>query len=301
MSSGLRRRDLFRMLAGAGVCAGARLIGAPDFHTESTQVLIPFVALDQHDHLIDGLAAEDFRLLADGKEQPINFVVVEDGPASIVLVLDTSGSMRKAVAGMQEVARRILRSADVNDEFAVMEFSDRTRMTVDFTTGGAQVEDRIKQIAAEGPTPLADAILHALEAAKRVQRRRRALIVVSDGRDNHSRHVPGEVMRAAIESDVRVYAIELYPPMGEAFVSPTLLELLAHNTGGRYLPTMNRNQIPSLIERIDIHRNYVLGFTPPANHRDGRNHAVDLRLKERKRRGRARLFWKERYRVPLVL
>ena len=67
-------------------------------------------------------------------------------------------------------------------------------------------------------------------------------------------------MRLALETDVRIYAIELYPP----FEDWSMLKRLAVWTGGRYVATLRRQQIPDLIQRIDIHRGYVLGFTPPA-------------------------------------
>ncbi|MBL8294604.1 MAG: VWA domain-containing protein [Bryobacterales bacterium] len=298
MSIGVGRREVIRTLAGIGSWFASPLSAAPDFHTAGTQVLIPFTAVDKHDHLVDGLAAQDFRLLIDGKEQSADFFAMEDGPVSLMLVLDASGSMNRTVTPVQDAVRRILRSSDSNDEFAVIEFSDQIRLTVDFTRLESRVESRVREMAHAGSTSFSGAILVALREMNRVRQRRRALIVVSDGRDNHSRHVRSEVIQTAVESDVRIYAIELYPPMGEAFVSPTLLEMLARSTGGRYLPTMARKQIPELIDRIDIHRNYVLGFTPPVNHRDGRNHSVDLRLRKRSGIPPARLFWKERYRVP---
>jgi hypothetical protein len=84
-------------------------------------------------------------------------------------------------------------------------------------------------------------------------------------------------MRLALETDARIYAIELYPPV-EGW---SMLERLAVWTGGRYLATVRRQQIPELIQRIDIHRGYVLGFNPPQEQRDGKPHRIELRMRRK--------------------
>ena len=273
----------------------------PQFRAESAQVLIPFTAVDKQDHLVGGLSARDVRLLADGKEQPINFLSLEDGPASILFVVDISGSMKKPVADMQEAMRRILHTAAVDDEFAVIEFNDNPRVTVGFTSVSSRVEDRVKEIAPAGRTSLTDAILLAFQEMKRANQERKAVIVLSDGQDNHSRYVRTDAIRLAVETDVRVYAIELCPPIGEGYISPTFLEVLAHATGGRYLPTVSRKNIPDIVDRIDVHRGYVLGFTPPAEHRDGKTHQIELKLKPKRATQPLKLYWKDRYRAPITL
>jgi Ca-activated chloride channel homolog len=273
----------------------------PHFRTESAQVLIPFTAVDKQDRLISGLSVEHVRVLADGKEQHINFLSAEDGPTSVVFVIDISGSMKKPVADVQEAMRRMLHAAADGDEFAVIEFSDRPRLTVDFTSSESRVEERITEISPTGRTSLTDAVVLAFREIRRGHQPRKAVIVISDGYDNHSRYREADAMRMAAETDARVYGIEMYPPMGEAFTPRTFLERLARVTGGRYLPTVNRKDIPSLLEKIDIHHTYVLGFTPPPEHRDGKSHQIDLRLKGPVPRLRATLFWKERYRIPAVV
>lgn len=281
--------------------AAAQVQQPPRFRSEAAQVLVPFTAEDKHHHLVPGLKAEDMRLLVDGREQPISFLSVEDGPVSVVFVLDISGSMKKPVTDVQEAMRRILRAADSSDEFAVVEFNDTPELTVDFTARPERIEQRIEGLMPGGRTSLTDGIVMGLRELRRARQPRRALIVLSDGAENHSRHVRTEALRTAVEADVRVYAIELYPPIGESFGGPTMLELLARATGGRYLPTVNRKNIPDLVERIDIHRGYVLGFNPPMEQRDGKLHQVSLKLRRKTAGERVRLFWKERYRVPSAL
>ena len=273
---------------------------SPRFQADAPQVVIPFTAEDRQHHLVSGLTQTDFRLLADGQEQAINFLAVEEGPASVLVVLDLSRSMKGPVVHMQEAVRRILRAAPADDEFALIEFSDKAELTVDFTTTPQRVEEKIEHIAPAGRTSLTDAIMLALGYIRRARHARRAIVIVSDGNENSSRHARREALQMAVETDARIYAIELSPPIGDGFTGTTMLELLAAATGGRYLPTVSRKDIPRLVERIDIHRGYVLGFTPPVQHRDGRLHRVELKLR-RSAGERVRLFWKERYLVPSAI
>lgn len=77
-----------------------------------------------------------------------------------------------------------------------------------------------------------------------------------------------------------------------------MLEVLARATGGRYLPTLTADSISSLIEKMDVHRSYILGFKPPPEHREGKLHEVELSPRHRVSDGPVRLYWKNRYRVP---
>lgn len=288
-------------ITGSGIASAQFDNRLPQFRVDSPQVLIPFTAEDKQHHLVQGLTADDVRLLADGRETRIDFLNVEEGPASLLFIVDISRSMKKPVANLQEAIRRILRAAAADDEFGLIEFSNTAELTVDFTSMHSRLEERVAAIIPSGHTSLTDAIVLALREIRRGNYRRRAIIIVSDGGENHSRHVELEAFRAAVEADARIYAIELYPPLGEGFSGPTMLERLARATGGRYLPTAKRRQLPELIGRIDIHLSYLLGFTPPHDHRDDRLHRVDLKLRKTSATTGVRLYWKERYRVPSLL
>ena len=273
---------------------GQTAMGKPQFRAEAAMVLIPFTAVDSRERLIAGISVDSLRLFSDGKEQKIDFVSQEDGPASILFVVDISGSMKKPLTDAQEAIRKILRAAPAEDEFALVEFSDRPELTVAFTNRQDEIEDHIGRMAPAGHTSLADAIVLAADHMSKAARQpRKAIVVVSDGQDNYSRYTEREAIRLAVETDARIYGIELYPPSGEGAPPASFIELLARATGGRYLPTVRRGSIPDLADRIDVHHRYVLGFTAPPEHRDERAHQVELRPKTRLSTGRARLYWKE--------
>jgi hypothetical protein len=121
------------------------------------------------------------------------------------------------------------------------------------------------------------------------------MVIISDGQDNHSRYKEREAIRLAMETDVRIYGIELYPPMGEGYVRKTLLESLAEATGGRYLPTVKLQNVPELMSRFDVHRFYRATYSMPTAAMDARYHGIDLKLSRTEQLRGLRLFWKRGY------
>lgn len=281
------------------------LFGQPAAHPghaplrmEVPQVLIPLTAVDRNGRLVTALDYRDFRVEAGGEEQKTSSLWMEDGPASILFVLDVSGSMKPRVDLLRSAVERVLDQASPEDEFGIVAFSDKPNLMMDFVPVGAVVRERVHDLRAQGWTSLDDAIVFALQQIRRAHHSNRALIVITDGRENYSRAVPQEVNRLAAETDARIYGIELYPPMGEAHVDPTLIESLAAATGGRYLPVVEPNRIPELAEAIDVHRYWILGFVPSDKCRDGQPHKVSVRLTRGIGSRGARLSWKELFRVP---
>lgn len=289
------RRNFLRTLclAGALTCQTHAQTRA-QFQSESAQVLIPFLALDRQDRLVTALSIDDLRLLDNGEERPISFLSLEEAPASMLFIIDVSGSMSKPVRHIQDAVRRILRHAAIDDEFALIEFRDRPKLTVAFTDAQAALEERVREITPAGSTSLIDAIELGLHEIANAHQPRRALVILSDGQDNHSRHVRSEVFQLAMETDVVIYGIEMYPPAGEGMAGKTFLQLLSEATGGRYFPTVSRKKVPELVDKIDIHRSHMLGFQPSETALDGKDHQIELKL----RKGSSRLFWKRRYHAP---
>lgn len=266
------------------------------FRVESTEVTIPFSAMDGEDHLVPDLENSDLRLFDNGLERALTSLFLEDGPASIVFVLDVSGSMKKAAAYVDDAVQHILRNSADGDEFAVIEFSNGPQLTVEFTSAEQKIRERLQMLTPAGRTSLIDAAVRALKEVKHGHNSRKAIVVISDGQDNHSRNARLDAIRQAMETDVRIYGIELYPTFNDGF-SKTLLQSLAECTGGRYLPTVKPKNIPELIAKIDIHRFYRASFSLPPEHIDGEYHRIELKLNRKDRLRGGKLFWKRGYRL----
>lgn len=263
--------------------------------TDATEIVIPFVAVDSRDRLLSTLRAGDVRLYDDGHERAVTSLLLEDGPASILFVVDVSRSMRNAMPEVSAALERMVDTAVAGDEFAVLEFSDNPGVTVAFTTDENTIRTRLRGLSASGRTSLVDAAVDALRTIQAGRHDRKAIVLVTDGHDNHSRYTQRDALRLARETDARIYGIELYPPLGEAYTPATLLESLSETTGGRYLPTMAANELPDLISRIDAHHFYRATFRLPAAAIDGKPHRIHLKLSRADVLRGGKLFWKRGY------
>ncbi len=161
---------------------------------------------------ITDLHKEDFKVFEDGVEQPITNFSQEDAPLSIGLLFDISGSMRNKIKKATEAAAAFFKTSNPQDEFFLIEFSDRPKLTVPFTSDPDEVYDRIAHTKPFGRTSLLDAIHMAMGEMKHARNTRKALIIVSDGGDNRSRHTEREIKNAMLESDLQVYAMGIFDP-----------------------------------------------------------------------------------------
>jgi Ca-activated chloride channel family protein len=148
------------------------------------------------------------------------------------------------------------------------------------------LQDRLLTVKSGGRTALLDAIYLGLSEMKKGTTNRRALLVISDGGDNHSRYTENDIKRAVKESDIQIYAVGIFEPMAsrartsEEAGGPGLLAELAEVSGGRMFSVENTNELPDIAEKISIElRNqYVLGYKPSNLIRDGRWRRIRVKL-----------------------
>ena len=229
------------LLGGFPLYAGAQ--EAPERPTFSTSVaLVPITAVvrDSKGRIVRGLAREDFQVLENSQPRRIlEFKATNDGPISIGLLFDTSGSMRgTALQRARSVVDRLLTSINpASDEIALFTFDKTLRQDTPFAAEGSAIRGALDESRTWGTTSLYDAIA---DAARRVSERasgRRALVVITDGLDTSSSLTPAEVSALASGTDVPVYVLPVYTPRRQATTSGAGdLADLATWTGGDLLP-----------------------------------------------------------------
>lgn len=245
----------------------------PDLRVDVPLALIPVHVTNQLGATVPDLSKEDFRVFEDGVEQTITHFASEDAPVSIGLLFDASGSMRNKIRKSAEAAAAFFRTANAEDEFFLIEFNERPKLTVPFTRDSDAIYQRILRTRPLGRTSLLDAIHMALTQMKSAAHLRKAIVIVSDGGDNRSRYTEAEIKAAMREADVQVYAMGIFDPddqpkrTPEEKNGPRLLADLAEETGGRHFPIKNLDELPSVCERIgsDLRNQYVIGYAPPEN------------------------------------
>jgi Ca-activated chloride channel family protein len=198
--------------------------------------------------------------------------------------VDTSGSMKDKVERVREAVTQFCEMANLDDEFFMITFSDEPHMATDFTNAAQDVEKELLYISPKGRTALLDAIYMGVEKMRQARYSKKALLVISDGGDNHSRYGEREVKSAVKESDVMIYAIgtfDRYVPTQEEMLGPGLLANVTQVTGGRAFTLENPNEMPAVAHRIgtELRTQYVLGYRPEKAPHDGKWHKISVKLK----------------------
>ena len=253
---------------------------------DSALALIPVHVTTADGTTVTNLARDNFKILEDGVEQKITSFSKDDAPVSIGLVFDTSGSMNTKMRKSSEAAAAFFKTANADDEFFLVEFNDRPKLTVPFTPDSSLISRRISRTRPFGRTSLLDAIHLALTQMKNARNLRKALVILSDGGDNRSRFTAHEIKNAMLESDVQLYAMGIFDlddmhkhPVEEQN-GPILLEDLAEQTGGEMFTVDNPDQLEPVSERIsrELRNQYLLGYSPSDADRDGKFRRVKVML-----------------------
>lgn len=251
---------------------------------DASLVLIPAQVTTREGSPITGLTREDFRIYEDGTEQKIAYFAKDDAPVSIGLLLDSSGSMKNKKQKESEAAAAFFRTANSDDEFFLIEFDERPRLAVPFTSDTDLLYREISHARPFGRTSLFDAIHMALDVMKTARHERKALVIVSDGGDNRSRHTFTAIKSDVLEADVQLYAMGIFDAEGAAQGSPEesngpqLLDHLTEITGGRHFPVLNLASLPEVSARIGrlLRNRYLMGYNPTNASRDGLYRGVKL-------------------------
>jgi Ca-activated chloride channel homolog len=273
---------------------------------DSSLVLIPVHVTTLEGASVTNLRKEDFQLFEGDEEQKISYFGMDDAPVSAGLVFDASGSMHDKIKKSSQAAAQFLNTSNLEDEFFLVQFNERPKLAVSFTSDSDAIYKRIVHTRAFGRTSLLDAIKLALVQMKHARNFRKAIIVLSDGGDNRSRFTPGQIRDAIFESDVQLYSMGIFNVDDERRTpeesrGPRLLADLAEQSGGRHFRVDNLNDLESISAQIsrELRNQYVLGYSPADKTRDGKYRPVRLKLKTPPGMPRLRVYYRHGYYAPL--
>jgi Ca-activated chloride channel homolog len=274
--------------SGAGV-VGAGVVGAnnaihPDMRKNVDLVLVPVTVTDPLQRLVTGLQSNNFQIFENGKEQRIKHFSSEDAPVSVGLIVDTSGSMANKIESAREAVKELYTSANPQDEYFVITFADEPHLVHDFADPPEELETGLAFTNPKGRTALLDAIYLGLQKMREARYGKKALLIISDGGDNHSRYSERELKSMVKESDVTIYAIGIfdrYMPTPEEMLGPELLSDIAEASGGRAFMLDKIVEMPKLARRIgiELRTQYVLGYAPENRPHNGKWQKIKIKLR----------------------
>ena len=235
--------------------------------------------LDSSGKMVRGLGEKDFLVKEDEVEQSPVQVATQLPSIASTLVLDTSGSMKRAIGDAQRAATTYVDSVRAEDEVLIIDFSDKVKVVQSFTSSKALLKAAIGAMKARGNTALYDAVFEAVKSFGD-KKGRKVVIVLTDGRDDDgtgkvlSVKTLDQVIAAAREVNVPVFTIGLGTDVDEA-----ILTKIAVESGGRYFPSPSSAALESLYREIgaQLTGQYLLSYDTDLSERDGSWHRVVVR------------------------
>jgi Ca-activated chloride channel homolog len=250
--------------------------------------------IDRNNRPIDNVAQSDFHVFEDGVAQPIESFSREEVPISYGLAVDTSGSLRSQLTSVIDAGKTIINSNKPGDETFLVRFisSDKIETVQDFTSNKDSLIDGIDGFYVEGgQTAVVDAIYLSAEHVSEYRkgdendRRRRALIVITDGEDRNSFYKQDQLFARLREEDVQIFVIGFVTELDTdaGFIRKSsrdkavnLINKLANETGGRAFFPTSLAELPQIAKEIvrDMRTQYVISYNPTNKTPDGTFRAI---------------------------
>jgi len=247
---------------------------------------------------------EDFIVYEDGKKQKIeNFSRETDIPLTLAMLIDTSGSVKPKLEFEQEAAvnffQTILRE---NDRAMLVEFDTGITLRQDFTNDPNKLAGEINKLKAGSiGTKLYDAIYRSCDEKMIRETGRKAIIILSDGKDQQSGHTLKQATEMALRAEAMIFAISVskggYFGANEETEGDKVLEELVKETGGRVFFPFKVEELYDNFRQIDqeLRSQYSIGYTSTNSEMDGKYRKIEIKIKE----GGFKLNYSRGYYAPI--
>jgi Ca-activated chloride channel family protein len=219
------------------------------------------------------------------------------------VIFDMSGSMSSKIERAREAVLEFFKTANPQDEFFMITFADKPEEVSDFTSSIEDIQSKLVYTVPKGRTALLDAIYLGVSKMRHAKYPKKAMLIISDGGDNHSRYTEGEIKSMVKEADVLIYAIGIYDhyfPTEEEKLGPALLSDVTELTGGRAFTIDNPNDLADVATKIgiELRNQYVLGYRPNNPIKDGKWRKIKVKLLPPKGLPPLRVYAKTGYYAP---
>ena len=298
-------------LALACACAGIVVAKQPTLNSQSpenkklgTQSLLLVVPLtilhvsvyDRDGKLVDDIQHEAFDVFEDGVRQKIAIFSHEDEAATIGLLIDTSGSMAVKIRAATVGLRRFIQVSNPNDKFFAASFGEH----VERVATAEDLDALLAKPAASGRTAMLDALYLGLVELERTRNSRKALLIISDGEDNHSRYSRADIRKLAKEAGVPIYGLLLSGESSggtqeESSEKPDFLAEICKLSGGRIVRSTTLEAMPNLAAEIGVtlRKQYKVGYYPtdgPRGPNDVRWRKIEVKVQSKGVRGPLKVY-----------
>lgn len=270
-------------------------------------VLVPTTVTDRMNRPIIDLEMRNFGIFEDDARQQIRYFTEEDEPISVGLILDVSKSMSNKIDSERMAVDEFFKNANPNDDYFVISLANRPRVVADNTQSIEEIQRKLALVIPKGNTALLDAIYLAAAKMRSARYPRRALLIISDGGDNHSHYTAKETRNMIQESDLLAYSIGIFdslPVPGfktiEEKFGQRLLSEITEASGGRTVAADKPERIPQLAASIsrELRQQYVLGYKSNNAVRDGKWRKIRVQVTAQTDDAPLHAFYKKGYLAP---
>jgi VWFA-related protein len=274
----MKRRSAIRTLVVAGAASlSSRLLArapqstSPDFviRSDVRLVLLDVSVKDGRGAFVTGLTRNSFTVLENGEPQQITVFADEDVPVTVGIVVDESRSMLPKRADVLAAAGTFIETSNPRDEIFVLNFNDVVKRGLPnhtmFSDNLAELRTALERGIPQGRTAFNDAIMEGLQQLALGRRDKKALVVISDGGDNASRHTRAEVFAMVERSIATIYAVGLFDA-DDPEKNLGILRHLANVSGGEAFFPPSPSSMSTICQGIakEIRTRYTIGYLPPA-------------------------------------
>lgn len=257
---------------------------------ETEEVNLNVRVIDRNNRPINNLRQQEFKVYEDNVLQPITAFTKAEVPTNYSLVLDNSGSLRNQIDKVIEASKIIVATNKPEDETSVIRFvsSDKIEIVQDFTPNKTDINDALESLYVEGgQTAIIDAVYLAAQKVDEYEKsrnpndkKRRALILVSDGEDRDSFYKEPQLFELLRESEVQIFTVGFVTDLSKegGFISKSpqgkakaFLQRLATETGGKsYFPSsINELNTIALDIASELRTQYLVSYAPTNERKDG--------------------------------
>ena len=268
-------------------------------------VLVNATVTDPLNRYVTSLEEQHFRLYEDRVEQQIQHFSAEDVALSLGIIFDISGSMKNKASVARDAAATFLRTGSPEDEYFLVAFNSSAGVLQDFTTDVSRLQNHLVFTQTSGMTALYDAVYLGLETLSDGINTKKALLMITDGEDNHSRYTFSNVREYVKESDVQIYSIGIVDSYGSQLAlgrsGRANIDELAETTGGRSFFPNSVYELEDITTKIavELKNQYVLGYISSNQQPNGEWRDVDVRVEEPRGLPRLTVRSRQGYYAPI--
>lgn len=253
-------------------------------------VLVPVTVSDAMNRPVLNLTKDEFAIYEDNERQRIQFFSKEDAPISVGMILDVSKSMSDKFETERAAVSEFFKNANAQDDYFAIAFSDRPHLIADSIQSMDDIQQKLTLTIPAGNTALLDAIYLGVNQLRNARYQRRALLIISDGGDNHSYYNTKETKRMVEEADVLMYSIGVFDNMPvpvfktiEEKLGKRLLTGITELTGGQTIPVDSLDKVPEIAAAVsrELRQQYVIAYRSTRPLHDGKWRNIRVRITPR--------------------